>query len=438
MQKGVKTNAVTTDVFGHFTIKVALGTPLRVSYVGYKSEEVIAANDMTVYLQPTTEQLEQLVVVGYGTQKKANLTGAVATVDVARVMDSRPTTDVAKALQGAVPGLTITTGDGAINTASTIKLRGTGTLSNSQNSSPLIVVDGVPVDDLSFVNPDDIQDISVLKDAASSSIYGTRAAFGVILITTKTPNAKDRVSVKYTNNFGWSQATTLPEFSDVPSQIRALIQTNNRHKVDSELFGMYLDKMLPYAEAWKQQNGGPRGYGELRPFQSMDNVGDYYQDPTTGATMYYADWDVTGIMYNNAAPSNKHNVSLEGASGKTNYRLAFGYDSKQSLMTYAPDRMRRYNVNANVNTEITKWLKAGARFSWSNKVFNGPNTWGSGGTYMYMWRWGSYFNPYGYRKATDGNYYQYRMIAAREQSGNYEDVASDTRMQAYLDANIVI
>ena len=140
MQKGVKTNAVTTDVFGHFTIKVALGTPLRVSYVGYKSEEVIAANDMTVYLQPTTEQLEQLVVVGYGTQKKANLTGAVATVDVARVMDSRPTTDVAKALQGAVPGLTITTGDGAINTASTIKLRGTGTLSNSQNSFLLLPI----------------------------------------------------------------------------------------------------------------------------------------------------------------------------------------------------------------------------------------------------------------------------------------------------------
>ncbi len=437
MQKGVKANAVTTNFDGNFTIKVAPGTPLQVSYVGYKTETLAAAQGMMVYLQPTTEQLDQLVVVGYGTQKKANLTGAVATVDVARVMDSRPTTDVAKALQGAVPGLTITTGDGAINTTSTIKLRGTGTLSNSQNSSPLIVVDGVPVDDLSFVNPDDIQDISVLKDAASSSIYGTRAAFGVILITTKTPNAKDRVSVKYTNNFGWSQATTLPEFSDVPSQLRALIQTNNRHQVESELFGMYLDKMLPYAEAWQAQNGKPRGYGELRPFQSWENVGDYYQDPVSGATMYYADWDVTGIMYNNAAPSNKHNVSIEGASGKTNYRLAFGYDSRQSLMTYRPDRMRRYNVNANINTQVASWLKVGARFSWSDKVFNGPNTWGSGGTYTYMWRWGSYFNPYGYRKASNGENYEYRMIAAREQSGNYEDVAIDTRMQAYFDATII-
>ena len=437
MQKGVKTNAVTTDVFGHFTIKVAPGAPLRISYVGYKTEEALASKDMTVYLQPTTEQLEQLVVVGYGTQKKANLTGAVATVDVARVMDSRPQTDVVKALQGAVPGLTITTGDGAINTTSTIKLRGTGTLSNSENSSPLIVVDGVPVDDLSFVSPDDIADISVLKDASSSSIYGTRAAFGVILITTKTPNAKDRVSVKYNNNFGWSQATVLPEYSDVPTQIRALMQTNNRQRVDNELFGMLLDKMLPYAEAWQAQNSKPRGYGELRPFQSMDNVGDYYQDPVTGATMYYADWDVAGINFNNAAPSNKHNVSLEGANGKTSYRMSFGYDSKQGLMTYAPNRMRRYNVNANVNTEVTKWLKAGVRFAWSNKVYNGPNLWGSGGNYTYMWRWGSYFNPYGYRKAADGNYYEYRNIASREQAGDYKDVATDTRMQAYMDATPV-
>lgn len=198
--KGAKGTAVNTDFNGNFTIRVTPGAPLLVNYVGYKTAEVKAAPSMTVYLQPTTEQLEQLVVVGYGTQKKANLTGAVATVDVARVMDSRPQTDVVKALQGAVPGLTITTGDGGVDVTSTIKIRGTGTLSNDQTSNPLIVVDGVPVDDLSFVNPDDIADISVLKDASSAAIYGTRAAFGVILITTKTPSTQDRVSVKYTNN----------------------------------------------------------------------------------------------------------------------------------------------------------------------------------------------------------------------------------------------
>lgn len=121
MQKGVKSNAVTTNFDGNFTIKVAPGTPLRISYVGYKPEEMAASNGMTVYLQPTTEQLDQLVVVGYGTQKKANLTGAVATVDVARVMDSRPVQDVTRALQGAIPGLTITTNNGDFSAAPPLK-----------------------------------------------------------------------------------------------------------------------------------------------------------------------------------------------------------------------------------------------------------------------------------------------------------------------------
>ena len=161
MQKGVKANAVTTNFDGNFVIKVAPGTKLVISYVGYKSEEMAAANGMTVYLQPTTEQLDQLVVVGYGTQKKANLTGAVATVDVARVMDSRPVQDVTKALQGAVPGLTITTGNGGIDTDASIRIRGVGSLTNGRTSSPLIVVDGVPVDNLNFIDPNDIADISV-------------------------------------------------------------------------------------------------------------------------------------------------------------------------------------------------------------------------------------------------------------------------------------
>lgn len=250
VQKGVKGNAVATDAFGNFKIRVAAGTPLEVSYVGYKTVTVAAANGMTVYLEPTTEMLNELVAVGYGTQKRANLTGAVATVDVARTMDSRPATDVAKALQGAVPGLTITSGDGSALTSATMKIRGTGTLSNNQTSNPLIVVDGVPVEDLSMINPEDIAEISVLKDASSAAIYGTRAAFGVILITTKTPSTSDRVSVKYTNNFGWSQATVLPEFDTVPNQLRAVMAACQRTGTDQEIFGQYYSKLLPLAELW--------------------------------------------------------------------------------------------------------------------------------------------------------------------------------------------
>ena len=187
--------------------------------MGYKTSYVAASDGMTVYLQPTTEQLNELVAIGYGSQKRANLTGAVATVDVARTMDSRPVTRCSRALQGAVPGLTITTSNGDFSSNPSIKIRGTGTLSNNQNSNPLIVVDGVPVDDLSFVNPDDVADISVLKDAASAAIYGTRAAFGVILITTKQGTSKEKVAINYSNNFAWNSATDYAKFANTVTDL---------------------------------------------------------------------------------------------------------------------------------------------------------------------------------------------------------------------------
>ncbi len=435
VQKGTKV-AAATDVDGHFSIKVPAGTPLVISYVGYKTMTMPAAADMIAYMQPTTEMLNELVAIGYGSQKRANLTGAVATVDVARTMESRSTSDVTKALQGAVPGLTITNSNGDINGTPQMKIRGTGTFSNGGASSPLIVVDGVPTEDLSYLDPNDIADISVLKDASSAAVYGTRAAFGVILITTKMPEKKDRVSLTYTNNFGWSQATTLPGYSSVPDQIRALMQANNRMGAENELFGMYLDKMLPYAEAWEAQNGGQAaGYREMRPFQDWDNVGDYYVNPDGTGAMYYANWDVTGIMFNSAAPSNRHNVSLEGTSGKTSYRLSFGYTGQQGLMTYNPERMHRYNATANIQTEIFSWLKAGARIQFADKEYFSPVL--ARRTYEYMWRWGSYFGPYGYMYDAQGNAIDCRNdIAYRKQAGEGKDIAVQTRMTAWMEATL--
>lgn len=435
VQKGTK-NAAATDVDGHFSIKVTPGTPLVISYVGYKTMTMAAASDMIAYMQPTTEMLNELVAIGYGNQKRANLTGAVATVDVARTMESRSTADVAKALQGAVPGLTITNSNGDINGTPQMKIRGIGTFSNSGSSSPLIVVDGVPTEDLSYLDPNDIADISVLKDASSAAVYGTRAAFGVILITTKMPATQDRVSLTYTNNIGWSQATTLPGYSSVPDQIRALMQANNRQGAENELFGMYLDKMLPYAEAWQAQNAGAAaGYREMRPFQSWDDVGDYYVNEDGTGAMYYANWDVTGIMFNNAAPSNRHNVSLEGTSGQTSYRLSFGYTGQQGLMTFNPEKMHRYNATANIQTEIFSWLKAGARIQFADKEYYSPVL--ARRTYEYMWRWGSYFGPYGYMLDADGELVDCRNdIAYRKQAGQGKDTAVQTRLTAWMEAQI--
>ena len=457
MQKGVKTNAVTTNFEGNFVIKVAPGTPLRISYVGYKTEDIAAANGMTVYLQPTTEQLDQLVVVGYGTQKKANLTGAVATVDVARVMDSRPASDVAKALQGAVPGLTITNASGDISANPTINIRGVGTLSNSHTSNPLIVVDGVPVDDMSFLNPEDIQDISVLKDASSSSIYGSRAAFGVILITTKEANKKDRVSVKYSNNFSWGRPTKLPTPNTTVNHLKVAMDDSNPGG-DKEIFSMYYTDLLPFAEAWAAQHGGKQytSYVEMQPFQSKDNVGDYYILPATGAPWYspitgelmqtnrflcYADWDVAETYFQ-AAPGQKHNVSLEGQSGKTNYRVSFGYDSKEGLYKFNPDKMHRYMANASIDTEIFSFLRAGARFSFSDREYTSPNLYYNANnyrdSYQYLWRFPSFFEMPGYVLDAEGQPKSFRNdVTVRLNGHNDETVTTQTRMQAWMRATLL-
>lgn len=450
VQKDNTSNAAATDFDGNFTLNLVPGTILRVSYVGYKTVEIAASQGMEVYLEPTTEQLNELVAIGYGSQKKANLTGAVATVDVARVMDSRPASDVAKALQGAVPGLTISSSSGDIAANPSINIRGLGTLSNGHTSNPLIVVDGVPVEDMSFLNPEDIAEISVLKDAASSAVYGTRAAFGVILITTKNSAKQDKVSVSYSNNFSWGSATILPTPNTTVNNLRVAMDDTNPGG-DTEAFSMYYADLLPFAEAWAQQHGGKQytSYVELQPFQSPDNVGDYYVfdfntnpiSPMTGQYMKtnrfmsYADWDVAKTMFR-TAPGQKHNVSLEGTSGKTHYRVSFGYDSKEGTQKFNPDKMRRYMANANIDTEIFSFLKAGARFSFSDREYSSPNL--QRDSYQYMWRFPSFFEMYGYVLNADGKPQSFRNdITIRENSHTDKTGTTQTRMQAWVNAEII-
>lgn len=209
IEKGT-TNGGITDLDGRITLNVKHNATIQVSFVGYQTQEVKAVPNLKVILKDDTELLDEVVVVGYGSQKKVNLTGAVASVDVNKTIDSRPITDIGRALQGAVPGLTVTTNSGEIGGAPTIKIRGSIGSPNG-DANPLILVDNVEVTDISMVNPDDIESISVLKDAASASIYGARGAFGVLLITTKSKTRHEKLSIKYTNNFAWRTPTKTPE-----------------------------------------------------------------------------------------------------------------------------------------------------------------------------------------------------------------------------------
>ena len=204
--------ATISDVDGNFTLPdVATGTTLTISYVGYKTQTVVwNGKDLSITLHEDAESLEDVVVVGYGTQKKVNLTGAVSVVSK-KTLESRAVTSVAQALQGAVPGLNFTVGNGggSLDRRMSMNIRGTGTIGKGSNASPLVLIDGTE-GDLYSLAPNDIESISVLKDASASAIYGSRAAFGVILVTTK--SGKDgRASISYNGNMRFSTATQVPE-----------------------------------------------------------------------------------------------------------------------------------------------------------------------------------------------------------------------------------
>jgi TonB-linked SusC/RagA family outer membrane protein len=398
--------------------------------------EAVVSPNMLIVLRSDTEQLDEVVVVGYGTQRKANLTGAVSTVDVSKTLEARPYSDISKALQGAVPGLSVISSSGRLGAQPSVSIRGLGTLSNNATSNPLIVVDGVAMEDISLLNTQDIQNISVLKDAASTSIYGTRAAFGVILITTKSAQQVDRVSVNYTNNFAWDTPTILPDYPDVPRQLNALIAANERAGLANELFGMYLDEMLPYAELWRDQHNGKKaGYREMvlgnrdALTDSSKPLGDFMLD-NNGVGMYFADWDMKNIMFRQWKPSQSHNLSVQGTSGKTSYYMSLGHNHDEGVMAFYPEKLNKWTAMLNVSTDVREWLQVGARFNYSNKDFQGPATRRT--TYQYMWRWGSFFGPYGTYQGTDFR----NDIAYRKQAGDWTDNNSFVRMGAFAKATL--
>ena len=420
------TRGTTTNVKGEFSLKAGVGAKLQISYVGYKTENVKAADGMKVKMVTDNALLDEVVVVGYGQQKKVNLTGAVSNVDLEKTLTARPEQDVTKALQGAIPGLTILTTSGDINEEATMKIRGIGSLNGT--GSPLIVVDGVPTENLSMVNGNDIASISVLKDAASSSIYGSRAAFGVILITTKQAKKGDRVSVNYTANFAWDKATYLPDYPDVPTQLEAALRAKARQGSGSvELFGMYFDQLLPYAKKWKEQNSGKIGYGEMRPYVDDNNVGDYRF--IGNQPMYYADFDIQDIWYSNAAPSQSHNVTMSGSSGRTRFFTSFGYNANEDIMKFNPGQRKRYNATVNLQTDITDWLTAGTRINYSRRHFSRADTWNN--MYQYIWRWGSFFIPSGTINGED-----FRVVAMQKQAARKVTAFDQFKLNAFLKANI--
>lgn len=405
IEKGT-TNGVNTDIDGKFTISVKPGASLEVSCIGYETVSVAASENLSVTLREDTQFLDEVVVVGFGTQKKVNMTGSVAAVDVDKAFGSKPITDVSKGLQGVVPGLSITYNSNDLNASPTMKIRGTGSING--DNTPLILLDGVEVPDLSFVNPDNIKSISVLKDAASSSIYGSRAAWGVVLITSKDGSAvKDKVSITYSNNFSWNQPIGLPKYITDKKGVLAQLEEGMlaQKNVDGsriEAFGMYYDTIGKGITTWFDKYSGNLSnpvykYGE--DYEFIEGTPYYYRVSDPNKEIFKTSFSQT------------HNLSVNGNTGKTNYNIGLGYTMNDGTLKAAKKNdVKRYNLNLSTNTQVKNWLNIGTKVMYVEKEYEYPYGYsqskGATGLLYYVMRFPTFF-PFGISdgsKLADGTY----------------------------------
>lgn len=405
IEKGT-TNGVDTDIDGKFTISVKSGSSLEVSCIGYETVSVAASENLSVTLREDTQFLDEVVVVGFGTQKKVNMTGSVAAVDVDKAFGSKPITDVSKGLQGVVPGLSITYNSNDLNASPTMKIRGTGSING--DNTPLILLDGVEVPDLSFVNPDNIKSISVLKDAASASIYGSRAAWGVVLITSKDGSAvKDKVSITYSNNFSWNQPIGLPKYITDKEGVLAQLEEGMlaQKNVDGsriEAFGMYYDTIGKGITTWFDKYSGNLSnpvykYGE--DYEFIEGTPYYYRVSDPNKEIFKTSFSQT------------HNLSVTGNTGKTNYNIGLGYTMNDGTLKAAKKNdVKRYNLNLSTNTQVKNWLNIGTKVMYVEKEYEYPYGYsqskGATGLLYYVMRFPAFF-PFGISdgsKLADGTY----------------------------------
>ena len=359
--KGSKTGT-TTDQNGDFSLEVPEGSVLVISFLGYEDKEVTASGTaaLNISLAMSTKSLNEAVVVGYGTQKKVNLTGAIATVG-AEKLEGRPMVNLADGLEGLIPNLDVNLGSGQPGTKATFNIRGNTTLAPNSTtptaSSPLVLVDGVSRDP-NLIDPNDVESVTVLKDAASAAIYGSRAANGVILITTKA-GKKGPLRLSYSGSYTISRPTQLVD------------QVNSDDYI----------KMFNYANRSGQASGGYT----TNPFTSTDSTmaAAYRADPAHNPTgypdpgnpkkyRYVGNTDWMQVLYPGWAPQQQHNISVSGGQESTTYTASMGYYRQEGLEKTARQVFQRYTPSLKLNSDVTKWLSFNLNMSLTHVDNNQP------------------------------------------------------------------
>lgn len=341
---GTTMGTITSDD-GTFQVNVPVEkvTTLHMSYVGYLTQKIEVKpgeNNIVVYMQEDAIMLEEAVVVGYGTQKKVNLTGAITTVGSEK-LENRVSHSLTNMLQGSVPGLNVTTSSGVPGSSATINVRG---VTSINSSDPLVLIDGA-VGDMSRVNPNDVESISVIKDASAAAVYGARAAFGVILITTKSGAEQDgKATVRYSGRLGWEAPTTSTDYED------------------TGYWSVYTINKF-----WKAENGGLYvDYTDYDMQQLLARVNDKTENPDRPWTViderngrkqwvYYGNYDWWHMLYNDNRPVQQHNVSISGGNKDVKYMVSGAYNYQKGMLKENPDIYNKYNLRSKIDMRINKW-----------------------------------------------------------------------------------
>jgi TonB-linked SusC/RagA family outer membrane protein len=352
------TGGAVTDIEGKYTITLpSTNAVLIFSFIGYNTEK-IAVNDKTtidVGLIPDIKSLQEVVVVGFGSQKKVNLTGSVGIVD-SKAIEARPVQNAVQALQGTVPGLNISSGSGgALDQAANFNIRGIATIGKGSTGSPLILIDGIE-GDLTAINPQDIDNISVLKDAASSSIYGSRAPFGVILVTTKKGKAGKTV-INYNNSFRYSSPVLLPKEMDSYTFAQYFNEANRNSGYGDFFDAAWLQRIKDYQDGkLGNKTTIPNGTHWADYGGANDNI-DWYKE-------VYANW----------VPSQEHNLSANGGNENITYYVSGNFLGQTGLIKINPDKYQRYTATAKINAKLSKIASIGYNGRFIRTDFNRPAT----------------------------------------------------------------
>jgi TonB-linked SusC/RagA family outer membrane protein len=329
--------SVSTDASGKFSIETGSADQLRIRMIGYAEQTITPGTQSTlnIKLQSSEQDLEEVVVVGYGTQKKANLTGAISTVS-GKEFESRAAPTVGSLLQGQMPGVTVVNSTGLPGSnGGTINIRGIGTLNDA---SPLYVIDGVPSGNINILNPSDIESVTVLKDAASSSIYGVRGANGVILVTTKKGATNAQPTLSYNNYFGVQTPTALPEFLGSVEYMTLL----NEAKVNAGTNPTYTDEQIEIARSGSDPN-------------------------------YYASTDWINEMYKSSAPQQNHNLNLSGGGNNMNYYVSYSFLKEGGLITGDAFNANRHNARLRLSTTLFDKLQLDANLGYVDRTLTGSS-----------------------------------------------------------------